>query len=61
MRTILLFANLILAAFVVFHGYEWLNEPSVEAEVATTVKKERRASTPQPQPVAVQQIFPQYG
>ena len=51
MRTILICANLILAAFVAFHGYEWLNEPTVEAEVATSVTKERRASTPQPRPV----------
>ena len=61
MRTILICANLILAAFVAFHGYEWLNEPKAEAEVATSVKKERRASTPQPRPVTVQQTFPQYG
>ena len=51
MRTILLFANLILATFVAFHAYEWLNEPSVEAEVATSATRERRVSTPQPAPV----------
>ena len=51
MRTILLFTNLILAAFAAFHAYEWLNEPSVETEVATTAAKERRAATPQPTPV----------
>ena len=60
MRTILICANLILAAFVAFRGYEWLNEPTVEAEVATSATKERRASTPQPRPVTVQQTFPQY-
>ena len=60
MRTILICVNLILAAFVAFHGYEWLNEPTAEAEVATSVKKERRASTPQPRPVTMQQTFPQY-
>ena len=60
-RTILLFANLILAAFVAFHAYEWLNEPSAETEVATSVTKERRASTPQPRPVVTQQTMPQYG
>ncbi|MBR4716964.1 MAG: hypothetical protein IKP09_02785 [Lentisphaeria bacterium] len=61
MRTILMFVNLILAAFVAFHGYEWLTEPKVEAEVATSATKERRASVPQPQPVTAQQMFPQYG
>ena len=48
MRTILLFANLVLAAFAAFNAYEWLNEPSVETEVPATAAKERRASTPQP-------------
>ena len=48
MRTILLFANLILAAFLAFHAYEWLNEPSAEIEVAATTTRERRAVTPQP-------------
>ena len=51
MRTILLFANLILAAFAAFHAFEWLNEPSVKAEVATSVTRERRVSAPQPTPV----------
>ena len=61
MRTILICANLILAAFAAFYGYEWLSEPTAEAEVATSVKKERRASTPQVRPVTVQQTFPQFG
>ena len=52
MRHVLIFANLILATFVCFNAYEWLSEPSVEAEVATTAKRERRAATPQPTPVA---------
>ena len=53
MRTILLFGNLILAAFAVFNAYEWLNEPSVEAEVAASATKERPA--PQPTPVVQSQ------
>ena len=52
MRHVLIFANLILATFVCFNAYEWLSEPSVEAEVVTTAKRERRAATPQPTPVA---------
>ncbi|MBO7089047.1 MAG: hypothetical protein J6W70_04005, partial [Lentisphaeria bacterium] len=52
MRHVLIFANLILATFVCFNAYEWLSEPSVEAEVATTAKRERRASTPQPTPIS---------
>ena len=52
MRHVLIFANLILATFVCFNAYEWLSEPSVEAEVATTAKRERRAAIPQPTPVA---------
>ena len=65
MRTILICANLILAAFVAFQGYEWLSEPTAEAEVVTSTARERRASAPQPTPVLQpqqtwQQTFPQY-
>ena len=52
MRSVLILVNLILATIVGFHAYEWLSEPSVEAEVATTTTRERRASTPQPTPIS---------
>ena len=52
MRHVLIIANLILATFVGFNAYEWLSESSVEAEVATTTTRERRASTPQPTPIS---------
>ena len=52
MRHVLILTNLILATIVGFNAYEWLTEPSVEAEVATTATRERRASTPQPRPIA---------
>ena len=61
MRTILICANLILAAFVAFHGYERLNDSTSESETAPTVKKERRAPTPQPRPVTARQTVPQFG
>ena len=48
MRHVLIIINLILASIVGFHAYEWMTEPSVEAEVVTTAKKERTASAPQP-------------
>ena len=52
MRHVLILTNLILATIVGFNAYEWLTEPSVEAEVATTATRERRASTPQPRSIA---------
>ena len=60
MRHVLILVNLILATIVGFHAYEWLNEPSVEAEVAVSTAKERRASAPQPTPIVqMQQPWPQ--
>ena len=60
MRHVLILANLILATFVGFNAYEWLNEPSVEAEVPATTARERRTSTPQPTPIVqTQQLWPQ--
>jgi len=55
MRAILIFANILLACIIAQGAISWLNEPSVEAQVATTATKERRASTPQPRPIAQQQ------
>ena len=49
MRHVLIMVNLILAAFVGFQAYEWLSEPSVEAEVVPTAARERREQ-PVPQP-----------
>ena len=51
MRHVLIIANLILATFVGFHAYEWLSEPSVEAEVVPTAARERREHVSQPTPV----------
>ena len=47
MRHVLIIANLILAAFAGFNAYEWLSEPSVEAEVVATATRERRTMSPQ--------------
>ena len=57
MRAILIFANILLACIIAQGAIQWLNEPSVNAEVATTVNRERRTSAPQPK--NVQQIGPQ--
>ena len=51
MRYVLISVNLILATFMGINAYEWLKEPSVEAEFAVTTTKERRAATPQPTPI----------
>ena len=55
MRAILIFANLILACVIAYCAYGWYNEPSVGAEVATSVSKERKAASPQPNVVAQRQ------
>ena len=54
MRAILIFANLILACIVAYGAYSWLTEPTVGAEIATSVNKERKAAAPQPKNVAQQ-------
>jgi len=55
MRAILIVINLLLACVIVQGAIHWLNEPSVNAEVVATAKKERRATTPDPRPVQAQQ------
>jgi len=55
MRHVLIIVNLILATFVGFHAYEWLSEPSVEAEVVPIAARERREPVSQPTPVAQRQ------
>ena len=60
MRAILVFANLILACVIAYCAYGWYNEPSVGAEVATSVSKERKAASPQPKAITQQQAQRQY-
>ena len=55
MRAILIFANILLACIIAQGAIQWLNEPSVNAEVATSVNKERRSSAPQAKNVQQQQ------
>ena len=57
MRAILIFANILLAGLIALGASQWLSEPSVNAEVATSVTKERRSSAPQPK--NIQQVTPQ--
>ena len=59
MRAILIFANILLACIIAQGAIQWLNEPSVNAEVATTATKERRSSAPQPKNIQQQQMIPQ--
>jgi len=58
MRAVLIFANILLACILAQGAIQWLNEPSVDAEVATSVSKERRSSAPQPRNIQ-QQMNPQ--
>ena len=58
MRAVLIFANILLACVLAQGAIQWLNEPSVNAEVATSVSKERRSSAPQPRNIQ-QQMIPQ--
>ena len=58
MRAILIFANILLAGLIALGASQWLSEPSVNAEVATSVTKERRSSAPQPRNIQ-QQVTPQ--
>ncbi|MBR2098853.1 MAG: hypothetical protein IJ926_04120, partial [Firmicutes bacterium] len=55
MRAILIFANILLACIIAQGAIQWLNEPSVDAEVATSVNKERRSSAPQAKNIQQQQ------
>ena len=57
MRAILIFANILLAGLIALGASQWLGEPSVNAEVATSVTKERRSSAPQPKNIQ-QQVTP---
>lgn len=59
MRAILIFANILLAGIIALGASQWLSEPSVEAEVATTATKERRSSAPQPKNIQQQIQQPQ--
>ena len=54
MRAILIFANILLAGIIALGASQWLGESSDNTEVATSVTKERRSSTPQPK--NIQQI-----
>ena len=58
MRAVLIFANILLACILAQGAIQWLNEPSVDAEVATSVSKERRSAAPQPKNIQ-QQMIPQ--
>ena len=55
MKAILIFANLLLATFIVVGAVSWLKEPTVDAEIATPTNKERRVSAPQPRQISQQQ------
>ena len=55
MRAILIFANILLAGLIALGASQWLGEPAVNAEVATSVGKERKSSAPQPKNVQQQQ------
>ena len=55
MRAILIFANILLAGLIALGASQWLGEPDVNAEIATSVTKERKSSTPQPKNIQQQQ------
>ena len=55
MRAILIFANILLACIIAQGAIQWLNEPSVDAEVATSATKERRSTAPQAKNIQQQQ------
>ena len=59
MRALLIFANILLACIIAQGAIQWLNEPSVNAEVPTSAKGERRSSTPQPKNIQQQAAQPQ--
>ena len=59
MRAILIFANILLAGLIALGASQWLSEPSVNAEVATSVTKERRSSAPQAKNIQQQIQQPQ--
>ena len=52
MRAILIFANILLAGLIALGASQWLGEPAVNAEVATSVGKEHKSSAPQPKNAA---------
>ena len=54
MRAVLIFANILLACIIAQGAIQWLNEPSVDAEITVSGTKERRSSTPQPKDIQQQ-------